>query len=227
MSGQGATQDTARRLSIIIPTLNEQHYLAATLERLDETRDEIIVVDGGSADRTRDVARAAGARVITAPRGRARQMNAGAAAASGEILLFLHADTHPPTNYAACICDAIDGGAVGGAFTLAIDAPNPLYRSIETAVRIRSRYLGLPYGDQALFVSRSAFAKMRGFREIEIMEDFDFVRRIRRHGKFSLLDARVTTSARRWQRVGPIRVTIQNQVTVLGYLLGIRMRLSK
>jgi rSAM/selenodomain-associated transferase 2 len=212
-------------LSVIIPTLNEEAFLPATLEVLDPAREEVIVVDAGSTDRTVAIATRWGARVIQAPRGRAQQMNAGAKVAGGEAFLFLHADTLLPSDFALRIRDAIDRGAGGGAFTLSVDDPRPAYRWIEAGVRFRSRFLGLSYGDQALFVSRSAFEEVRGFREIEIMEDFDFARGIRRRGKFALLDARVSTSARRWRRAGTRRLTFLNQATVLGYLLGVPTQL--
>lgn len=209
------------RLSVIIPTLNEEVALRATLESLDAGHDEVIVADGGSRDRTTHVARAFGARVIVAPCGRASQMNAGASIAVGEYLLFLHADTLVPLDYGALIHQTIDRGATGGAFGFAINAPEFTYRMIEIGVRFRCHVLGLPYGDQAFFLTRRTFEEIGGFPKRKIMEDFDFARRIRRIGRFDLLDARIRTSVRRWKRVGALRVVLLNQAIVLGHLLGV------
>lgn len=212
-------------LSVIIPALNEEAVLLATLNELDTSGDEVIVVDGGSRDRTGGVAHEMGATVITARCGRAHQMNEGARAAKGDILLFLHADTLVPASYGALIRQAIDRGAVGGAFGFSINAAGFSYRWIAAGVAFRSRVLGLPYGDQAFFVTRACFDEMGGFQKMAIMEDFDFARRIRRVGRFELLDACIRTSARRWQRAGAVRVTLLNQAIVIGHFLGVPTRI--
>jgi rSAM/selenodomain-associated transferase 2 len=221
MSEEAALPCAAPYLSIVIPTLNEEAFLPATLEALDTMRDEVIVVDAGSTDRTAAIASAGGTRVLQAPRGRARQMNAGANVATGEVLLFLHADTKMPRDYEPRIRETIAHGAGGGAFGLRIDAPGPVYRLIEWGIAFRSNVMKTPYGDQALFARRSQFETLGGFRDLPIMEDHDMAQRLRRLTVFKLLDATVLTSARRWTRSGPIRMTALNQLTLLAYAAGV------
>ena len=213
---------SAERLSVIIPALDEESGLAVALESARGDNVEIIVADGGSADGTVNMARRLGAQVITAPRGRARQMNAGAAAAGGEIFVFLHADT--------CLPEAFDGhvrttlaqpGVAGGAFELAVDSSRPALRLLERMVRLRSRRFGMPYGDQAIFVRRRIFEDVGGFPELAIMEDFELVRRLRRRGLIAIAPAKVRTSARRWQARGLIRTTVLNQCIIAAHLLGV------
>lgn len=218
MSGPSGS---SQRLSVVIPALNESELLPNTLARLDWKRDEVIVVDGGSSDHSLELARSVGAKVMTSRRGRASQMNAGARVATGGCLLFLHADTILPENYGVLINRALQTGASGGAFGFSLDEAGLRFRFIEAGVSLRARLLGLPYGDQAFFVLRNVFEKMGGFREMAIMEDFDFARRIRNFGRFDMLDARVRTSARRWRNAGTVRVTLLNQAILVGFLAGI------
>ena len=169
------------RLSVIVPTLNEARALAATLARARTACPgaEIHVADGGSSDGTREVAQAAGAQVLNAPRGRGRQQNAGARAAAGDVLLFLHADTHLPEGVGDAVrCAMEDRRVLGGNFRLAFDPPDLLNRLFAAVYNQRSRRHRHYYGDSVLFVRRSVFEEMAGFREGMLMEDWEFVRRL-------------------------------------------------
>lgn len=213
-------------LSIIIPTLDEEQVLGQTLARLEEQKSaetiEVIVVDGGSSDATLALAQRAGCRTICSARGRGRQMNAGAAAARGEVLLFLHADTLLPDNFSRLILDAVRlPFFAAGAFSLAIDSPAKSLATIAWFANLRSRWLQLPYGDQALFVSKRMFDAIGGFPEMAIMEDFVFIRKIKKEGKIIILPERVMTSARRWKNIGIMRTTLINQCIVCGHSLGV------
>ncbi len=210
-------------ISIIIPAVNEGDILDHTLAAIaDVAGVEVIVVDGGSQDQTREIAAARGARIITSERGRAVQMNRGAATARGEILLFLHADCLLPKGFVDHIHNSLSARhTAAGAFRLAIDAPNLSMRILEQLVYWRSHFLQMVYGDQALFMSAGMFHATGGFPELPLMEDFEFVRRLRRHGRIAVLPQTVTTSARRWQRLGLIRTTATNQLIIAAYLLGV------
>jgi rSAM/selenodomain-associated transferase 2 len=214
----------AERLSVILPVLNEASTLPAVLARVGAgTNVEAIAVDGGSADATPSVARDWGAdTVLSASGGRARQMNAGAAAATGAILLFLHADTRLPAGYDALARDALAApAAIAGAFPLAIAGRGWGLRLVEAGVNGRSRWCALPYGDQALFLKTSTFWALGGFPELPIMEDFELVRRLRQRGRIALAPAPVVTSGRRWQQLGVVQTTLINQAIIAGYVAGI------
>jgi rSAM/selenodomain-associated transferase 2 len=209
-------------LSIVIPALNEAPHLPAALAPCGFAGAEVIVVDGGSTDGTAALARAWGARVITSAPGRGRQMNAGAAAAAGDSLLFLHADTLLPEGFQGRVVRTLERpGVVAGAFRLVIDAPGAGLRWVEMWAGWRSRGLQLPYGDQALFLTAREFRRLGGYRDMPVMEDFDLVRRLRRRGRVVTLPEAARTSARRWQSLGILRTTIINQVVVAGYLAGV------
>lgn len=210
-------------ISIIIPTLNEEEYLPATLERAISTgAREIIVVDGGSADHTLAVAREAGVRTIRTGASRGGQLNAGAAVARSPLLLFLHADTLLPEDAGSSVVKTLeDPRIIAGAFRLQIDADGRAYRMIERCVALRSRWRGLPFGDQAIFMRSRDYHALGGLPDIPVMEDVVFMRRVRRRGKVVLLDDPVITSARRWHRRGVIRTTLDNQVCIIGYAVGI------
>ncbi|MFN2427205.1 MAG: TIGR04283 family arsenosugar biosynthesis glycosyltransferase [Candidatus Binatia bacterium] len=189
----------------MIPVLNEEARIADCLQRLLEMAGlpEIIVVDGGSSDRTVEIARSfAGVTVVDAPKGRALQMNAGAAAATGEVLLFLHADVHLPADAAEHIeCALHDEEVVAGAFRTWTVDDRPRSSWIAPLLHLadlRSRYSGLPYGDQAMFVRSSAFRALGGFAEVPIMEDLELSRRLRSAGKIRVVPAVVTVSGRRF-----------------------------
>lgn len=210
-------------ISVIIPTLNEAANLVATLAPLrGVTGLEVIVADGGSTDATVALAEAAGVRVVVVPPGRAGQQNGGAVLATGEILLFLHADTSLPEGFAEAVRSCLaQPGVVAGAFRLGIAGEGWRLRLIERLANRRSRWLKMPYGDQGLFMRRESFAAVGGFPTQEIMEDFELIRRLKKRGKVALLELSVRTSARRWQRLGVPRTTMINQLVILGYFLGV------
>ena len=222
---QKATNKPARKqdLSIIIPTLNEAATIASTLSALQDVDHlEVLVVDGGSTDRTVDLARSWGAKIIQSNPGKACQMNSGAAAASGEVLVFLHADTRLPADFKRHIFTALaQTGVVAGAFQLSIDARAAGFRFIERMTAVRSRCLQLPYGDQALFMKKSIFDAIGGFADIPIMEDFILMRHLRGKGKIVILPAEVITSPRRWQHFGILKTWLINQMIVIAFYMGI------
>lgn len=217
------TDPTTSSISVIIPTLNEAANLSATLAPLRGVAGvEVIVVDGGSRDETVALAEAAGVRVIVASPGRARQQNLGAAVATGEILLFLHGDTVLPAAFAGAVRTALHRpGVVAGAFRLGIGGEGWGLRLVEGLANRRSRWFGMPYGDQALFLRRETFAALGGFPEQELLEDFELVRRLKKMGKIELLPQAVVTSPRRWQRLGVARTTLLNQLVIGAYFLGV------
>lgn len=182
---------------------------------------EIIVVDGGSRDATMATAKDAGANVISSSPGRALQMNAGAAIATGEYILFLHADTQLPPNFPSYVRQTLrQPNTVVGAFELAIQGANMGLRLIEFGVKWRSRLKQMPYGDQAIFLKTNLFREVGGFPRLPLMEDFEFIRQMKRRGRVAIAKAVVTTSGRRWQRLGLLRTTFINQVIIVGYVLG-------
>lgn len=211
-------------VSVIIPALNEEEYLPATLVSVQRgAPHEIIVVDGGSSDRTVEIARRHDTVVLTATSGRGGQMNAGAAIATGEFLLFLHADTILPADYPALVRTALaPSGVAGGAFKFGIAGEFTGREIVERGTNWRATHRQMPYGDQGIFVRREIFAEVGGFPDLPIMEDYEFVRRLRRRGKIVLASGVGLTSGRRWQRLGALRATLLNQLMVLGYRLGIR-----
>ncbi len=212
-------------LSVIIPALDEAANIEKTVRRASCEDSEVIVVDGGSTDRTREKARRAGACLLGSTRGRGVQQNRGAAAARGKVLLFLHADTHLPGDYSNHVFDTLmDPRVVLGAFRFKTDLESPLGRMMESLVDLRSRYLRLPYGDQALFLRKAGFEQGGGFPEVPIAEDFFLVQRMRRQGRIAIARAYATTSGRRWLRRGLFRTALINQVILAG--LALRVSLS-
>ncbi len=209
-------------LSILIPTWNEAARLENTLAPLlSHPEVEVIVADGGSRDATARIANNLGVRVLKTRPGRGTQMNAAAAQAQGEALLFLHADTRLPADFPRHVWSILNQGAIAGAFRLRIDAPGSLLRVVEWGANLRSRYFQRPYGDQGLFLKAETFYQLGGFENWPLMEDYEFCRRLRQCGKIELAPVSVATSARRWERQGVIRTTLVNQLTVAGYLLGL------
>jgi rSAM/selenodomain-associated transferase 2 len=199
-------------LSVVIPALDEAQNLARLLPDLLGRAPgvEVVVVDGGSRDGTPAVAAATpGARLLRSPRGRARQMNAGARAASGQVLLFLHADTRPPAGFDAALREAlVDPAVVGGRFDVSFDNPRPAFRVIAALMNARSRWTGIATGDQAIFLRRTAFEALGGYPEIPLMEDVELSRRLKRLGRLAPLRLRVTTAARKWEREGVARTIL-------------------
>lgn len=211
------------KTSIIIPTLDESASIGRLLDRLHRDEDlECIVADGGSRDDTRHIAARAGACVMEVPGGRAAQQNAGANAAEGRILLFLHADTLPPEGFAGMIRSALDRPAtVAGAFRFQTDSSSLKMRLVAWMTNVRSTLFESPYGDQGLFMEKRVFEEMGGFAPRPIMEDFDLVRRLRHRGRIITLPHAAITSARRWHQLGVIRTTVMNQIMILGFLGGV------
>lgn len=224
------TETVTERISIIIPVLNEVGTIAKVLTSTQpSTNVEAIVVDGGSVDGTLELVQSLGVKVLSSPTGRAGQMNAGVSAAKGEILLFLHADTLLPPGFDTMVRAALKPPQQGcrktpvaGAFALKIiDAPLRSLRLIEWGVNWRSRFLQMPYGDQAIFLKAKTFHQIGGFARLPIMEDFELVRRLRSMGHIAPIPTPVVTSARRWLKKGIIQTTLMNQVIILAYLLGV------
>ena len=196
-------------LSVVVPALDEAANLAQLLPDLARTCPgaEVIVVDGGSRDGTAAaVAGRPGARLLAGARGRARQMNAGAREAGGDVLLFLHADTRLPQGAASAIAEALAAPAVvGGRFDVRFDSPRRILRVVAWFMNARSRATSICTGDQAIFVRRADFEAVGGYPDIPLMEDIELCRRLKARGRLAALRARVTTSARKWEREGPLR----------------------
>lgn len=196
----------------MLPVWNEAGGIGAALAALAPLRargHEVIVADGGSTDATPRLAARGADRVLAAPRGRARQMNAGAAAASGAVLLFLHADTRLPADADRLVLAALDGGRRGwGRFDVRLSGAHPAFRVIERLISARSRMSGIATGDQAMFVARERFREAGGFADIPLMEDVELCRRLKRAaGRPACIRAPVVTSSRRWERGGIVRTT--------------------
>lgn len=211
------------KISVIIPALNEARHIGkAITSAVSESGCEVIVVDGGSHDDTVTVAQSVGAVVLKSRGGRAHQMNYGANHATGGILLFLHADTTLPPYYDLLVRDAVNQkGIVAGAFALHINDDGPAMRFIERMANLRSRHLQIPYGDQALFLRKDIFRQTGGFPEMPIMEDFELIRRLRCKGQIATLSSHVTTSGRRWRKLGVFRTWLLNQFIVAAYYAGV------
>jgi rSAM/selenodomain-associated transferase 2/rSAM/selenodomain-associated transferase 1 len=209
-------------LSVILPTLNEVARLSETL-RLLRGRDgvEVIVADGGSTDGTVELAGELGATVVTARPGRGRQMNAGAALASGEALLFLHADTKLPGSFRDQVWSLLARGTAIGAFRLRIDGNQFGLRCVEWGANMRARCFGMPYGDQALFMTARLFFELGGYENWPLMEDYDLCRRARQRGPVQIAAEAVVTSDRRWRERGVLRTTLINRLCVAGFRLGV------
>ena len=211
-------------LSIVMPVLDEQGEVVAALEALADARAagaELIVVDGGSRDATRALAAPLADRVIEAPRGRARQMNAGAEVARAPWLLFLHADTRLPEGAVAHIESALRSGArCWGRFDVRIDGRSPMLRVVATAMNLRSCWTAIATGDQAMFATRDAFERAGRFPDIPLMEDVALSRALRRLARPACLRSRVTTSGRRWERGGTLRTILLMWRIRLAYALG-------
>jgi rSAM/selenodomain-associated transferase 2 len=211
-------------LSIVVPTLDEAAVIVSQLQALQALRargHEVIVVDGGSRDGTAGLAQSLADRVLEAPRGRAVQMNAGARAASGDVLLFLHADTRLPEDADARVLEALAAPRAGwGRFDVRISGTHPLLPVVASAMNLRSRLTGIATGDQAIFVRRSLFEAVGGFPEIALMEDIALSATLRAHARPRCLRSRVTTSGRRWEKHGVLRTVLTMWRLRLAYFLG-------
>jgi rSAM/selenodomain-associated transferase 2 len=211
-------------LSIIIPVFDEAPTLVASLKALAPLRArgvEVIVVDGGSADQTLALAKPLADIVIASKRGRASQMNAGAAVALGNVLLFLHADTRLPPNADRLVLDGLASSQrAWGRFDVFIEGSHPLLPVVAAFMNARSRLTGIATGDQAIFVTRDAFNTVGGFPEIALMEDITLARRLKRISPPLCLHARVTTSGRRWENRGVLRTILLMWCLRLAYFFG-------
>jgi rSAM/selenodomain-associated transferase 2 len=204
----------AQRLSVVVPALNEAPGIRAALEALAPLRargHEVIVVDGGSSDGTAQLAAGLCDRILSSKKGRAVQMNAGAGVATGDVLLFLHADTRLPPQF------TIPRSCLWGRFDVRIEGRHPLLKVVAWSMNLRSRLTGIATGDQAIFVRRDAFP---GFAEIPLMEDVEFCRRMKRVAQPACLRERVLTSGRRWESRGVLRTIVLMWRLRLMYFLG-------
>ena len=199
-------------VTVVIASLDDERWIGAAIDSARGA--EVIVSDGGSADSTREIAAAHGARVIAAPPMRSRQFNAGAAAAGGEIVIFLHADTTLP----AGAIDAVQHAADFGGFRIAFAEPSLRLRLAAALINARTLLTKCPWGDQAQFIRRSIFLDGGGFREIPLMEDYDLAQRMKRRS--TILPLTVTTSGRRFLRLGLIRTALTNWTLVARWRLG-------
>jgi rSAM/selenodomain-associated transferase 2 len=221
--GETIGNDAALKISVIIPALNEAKNLPQTLAAVRTANGiEVVIVDGGSQDETVKVAKSFQAKVIAAPPGRAMQMNWGADAATGDLLLFLHADTRLPQQWDQWVRQILNRpGVVAGAFNLAIAGEGLGLRLVEWGVGVRSRFFQLPYGDQAIFLTAKVFQELGGFPNLPIMEDFELMRQLKQRGRVEITPVAILTSGRRWQKLGVLRTTLINQLIIAGYFLGI------
>ncbi|MEN8108609.1 MAG: TIGR04283 family arsenosugar biosynthesis glycosyltransferase [Pseudomonadota bacterium] len=213
------------RLSIIVPTLNEAgtiKMLLTTLQPMRMRGHEVIVADGGSADETAGISLPLADHVIDSPRGRARQMQSGAAIASGDILWFLHADSHPPVNSDRIIQDTLQANSRHwGRFDVRFSGNGLRMGIVATGINLRSRITGIATGDQGIFVSRALFDSISGFPDIPLMEDIALSKRLKQHSRPVCLHTRLMTSPRRWQQYGYLRTVLLMWALRLGYFLGI------
>jgi rSAM/selenodomain-associated transferase 2 len=211
------------KISVVIPALNEERTIAASLRALMRLAPhEIIVVDGGSDDRTAEICASFGVRVLESDRGRARQMNFGARHASGEALLFLHADSRLPQTALADIAAALcDPRCLGGRFDVELEGSHPMLKIIAALINARSRATRVGTGDQAIFVRRPVFERLGGYPDIPLMEDIALCRALKRLGAVACLRSRVVTSARRWESDGVWRTILRMWVLKLLYLAGV------
>ncbi len=211
------------RISVIVPALNEEKCIASTLGSINKGDNvQVILADGGSKDLTLQIAACLGAEIVCSGGGRARQMNEGAGRADGEILLFVHADTGVPFLYDWYVRSAVmEGKHVGGGFSFSLDLPFPGSAGITLLVNLRSRLLGMPYGDQALFINEKLFRSIGGYEQAPILEDVKLVTQMKKMGRIVTLPAAVKTSSRRWREKGLMKTTFINQLIMCGYYLGI------
>ncbi len=212
------------KLSILIPALNEEAKLATLLPLLQPARQaghQVIVCDGGSSDRTLEIATPQVDVTLSAARGRAAQMNAAAHHATEDVLLFLHADTRPPVDFANAILDAVRvSGQPWGRFDVHLESDARMLKWVEGMMNIRSRWTGIATGDQGLFVKRDLFERINGFPEIALMEDIAMSITLKRYGRPICLKHKVTTSVRRWERDGVARTILNMWRLRLAYWSG-------
>lgn len=211
------------RISVIMPVLNEEKAIGPALAALTALKPhEIIVVDGGSTDRTRSISGEAGAKVLMTSPGRARQMNRGALEATGDVLVFLHADTRLPASAFRDIESALsDARYLGGRFDVELDSDRWLLKVVGFMISLRSRLSKVGTGDQAIFVRREMFAELGGFPDMPLMEDIAFCRMLKRMGDVACLRSKAVTSARRWETDGVWRTIFRMWTLKLLYFAGV------
>lgn len=210
------------QVAIVVPVLNEAASVPALAQRLRGLSvHETLLVDGGSSDGTAQQLQAAGLTVCTSPRGRAQQMNAGAQHTQSGVLLFLHADTALTASHVRCAQESVQDGADFGCFTLRLDSLDPRLCLVAQLISLRSRLIVSATGDQAIFIRRTLFEALGGYREIALCEDLDLVQRARGRGHFVCIDRPVQTSARRWQQRGILRTILLMWALRLGCHAGI------
>ncbi len=209
-------------ISIIIPVLNEIRQIDTCLKSLQYLRSlghEIVVVDGGSTDNTLEIVKPLADKVISSEKGRGRQMNAGASVAKGDFLLFLHADTRIPENFID-VFNLPEKEECWGCFRVRLSGKQVFFRLIETCMNLRSRFTCIATGDQALFITRSLFTKSGGFKNIDLMEDIELCKRLKKIAKPVYINAAVITSSRRWEKNGIIKTVLQMWCLRFLYYLG-------
>lgn len=210
-------------ISVVMPVLNEETTIASSLQALGALAPhEIIVVDGGSNDRTVEICRQFAVKIFASKRGRGRQMNHGAAQASGDVLLFLHADTRLPDSAFDDIAKALShADYLGGRFDVELDGAHWMLKLVGALINYRSRATKVGTGDQAIFVRREVFARIGGYPDIPLMEDVAFCRALKRLGEVACLRSRAVTSARRWESDGVWRTILKMWTLKLLYLAGV------
>lgn len=213
-------------ISIIIPVLNEESSIESAFSHARKIADEVIIVDGGSTDGTLEILSGFDCKLFHSSRGRGQQLYAGAEQSTGDILLFLHADTWLPADARAQLLEcwkSFDApkDSFSGCFEQKINDPGSIYRWIETGNRWRAKRQQLPYGDQGIFVSRELYDSVGGMPQIPLMEDFEFARLISAKAKLEILPGPIHVDVRRWEKVGPIRQTFRNWTIALRYRLGV------
>ena len=213
------------RLAIVIPTLNEEAALAQNLEAARSVADILVVADGGSNDRSLELAIAQGAQTVVSEPSRGLQLRSGAQLAIAQgatVLLFLHADTLLPDDCRRRIRHALDNGAIGGGFSIRFDDPRCLFRVGSGIVNLRTRIFRMPLGDQAQFVLTTVYEELGGFADWPILEDLDFMRRLNRRGPLNIVRAPVLTQARRFQERGILRTVATNWLIWFLFLVGVK-----
>jgi len=210
------------KISVIIITLNEERYVERLLKQLSNERDiELIVSDGGSIDRTARVAKRYTEKVIVGERGRGVQLNVGAALATGDILWFLHADSIPPNNFKHHIVNSLRSPSVaGGAFKLEIDSNLSSLKTISMVAGLRSTLTRIPFGDQGVFVKKEIYDRLNGFKDIPLMEDIEFGRRLKKEGRVVLIPSGIKTCSRKWEQDGILKTTLRNWAYITLFLMG-------
>ncbi|MBU0468274.1 MAG: TIGR04283 family arsenosugar biosynthesis glycosyltransferase [Candidatus Omnitrophica bacterium] len=215
-------------ISVIIPVLNEEDTIEKTLSELDKETDvEVIVVDGGSTDRTCEIVRKFNCRLIESQANRAVQMNIGAKAAKGDNLIFLHSDCILENGSIKAVEKCLSNGFLGGCLTHKILSPNLIFRFIEVSGNIRAALLRIFYGDQAIFVRRTSFFSLGMFEQVDILEDVKFSKALKKIGKTCILKNKVFVSARRWKKLGVIKTTFINWIVSVGFAMGVPLNKLK